>query len=185
MFKYYNFKSSTRKQTKQTMRKTTLKLNAIIAILGVVFCSSPLLAINPDLHTVIDTIPDAGFGEPIEVSREAVNIDNPFSDKVETSKVIPLESIQIDSTFIQLMDIPKNYSGYKIEILTTDEPLPSDHDIFYQHGKICLEKMPNNKYSYTLGRFESMDDATVFLQDFLVQRYPNAQIVSYENGERI
>lgn len=167
------------------MRKTTLKLIAILVILGVVFCSSPLFAANELHYTVLDTIPDAGFGEPIEVSREAVNRDNPFSDKGQVSKVIPLESVPLDSTFIQLMDIPKNYSGFKIEILTTDEPLPSNHDIFYQHGKICLEKMGNNKYAYTLGRFDNADDATIFLQDFLEQRYPKAKVVEYEKGERI
>jgi len=140
----------------------------------------------PIAKAALDTLPDEGFGEPVEISRESNQQPNPFGEKgVEASKVITEQSITVDTTYVQVAEIPKTYTGFKIEILNTAEPLPAEHDIFFHHGNLTMEEVGKKEYSYTLGAFGSRDEATVFMQDFLLQRYPEAKVVEYEEGERL
>jgi hypothetical protein len=170
------------------MKKTTHL--SLILFLSVMIFSSPAYSFNlplPDfLPAMADTLPDAGFGEPMEVSRESGQEANPFAPKAEeASKVIPIESLTVDSTYIKLNEIPKSYSGFKIEIFKSTEPLPADHDIFFQHGNVSVEEVRKNEYSYTLGDFDEQEDASIFMQDFLLQRYPDARVIEYEEGKRL
>ena len=174
------------------MKKATLNLSAIIVILtvalttghtntsGIYIDGDALKMFNP-----LDTLPDAGFGEPIEVTREPEKGFDPFNQENQQSKVIQEQSVPLDTSYFQLAKIPKSYTGFKIEIMNSAEPLPKEHDIFYQHGNLTMEKISDTKYSYTLGEFKDNETAILFLQDFLIQRYPKAQVIEYVEGERL
>ena len=173
------------------MKKTTCSNNlliAMIAILGIACLPSTTKAKNSMFNKTLevrDTLPDAGFGEPVEISRERSPIKDPFASENKPSKVIQVSSIEVDTSYRQLAKIPKGFTGYKIEIQNVEKPLPSDHDIFFQHGNLAMEKVSETEYSYTLGTFNDMDTASIFMQDFLLQRYPNARVIEYQEGERL
>jgi hypothetical protein len=81
-------------------------------------------------------------------------------------------------------DIPKEYTGYRIEILVTDSLLAQQHEVFFRHGNIGLESLASNQFAYTVGDFQDAESATRFLQQFILPRYNEARIVSYQNGKR-
>lgn len=171
------------------MKKTThlcLLFCFIFGITSVTAAKSSPMASFTAASPALDTLPDEGFGEPIEVTRESSQARSPFREKkVEPSKVIREQSITVDTSYVQVADIPKSYTGFKIEILNTEEPLPAAHDIFFHHGNLSLEELGKKEFSYTLGSFTSRDEAMVFMQDFLLKRYPEAKVVEYEAGERL
>lgn len=109
----------------------------------------------------------------------------PFAEKENTEPMIfQPQKVEVGDFQPRLYKVPDAYSGFKIEIMRAREPLPASHDIFFQHGKLFAEKLQNNTLSYMLGDFPSADEANAFLSGFLAQRYPDAQVVEYREGER-
>lgn len=80
--------------------------------------------------------------------------------------------------------LPNNYKGYMIEILSSPEELSQDHEIFYRHGNIVLYNSAGT-YTYLLGKFTELEDAERFLEDTMSERYPEAQVVEFEFGQRV
>ncbi len=85
---------------------------------------------------------------------------------------------------INTQTIPTNYTGYSIEFLTALRELSPSHEIFNRHGNIALEQQSNGLYSYMLGYFQDKQQADIFLKDYLIEKYPSANIVFYDNGKR-
>lgn len=135
-------------------------------------------------YTVLDTLPDESFDEPFEPRSSASRRQLAPKNEVDSSKVIPIVSLAVDSTFMQLKKIPKDYNGFKIELMTVPTELPAGHDLFFQHGNISVEMLPDSTYSYTLGQFEARPKAERFLYDLLIDRYPDARVVEYLKGKR-
>ncbi len=136
-----------------------------------------------------DTIPPpAGedFDTPFGKSRYTPENPDPFSTKeAPPSMVIPTFKVDIDTSFVHAQKLPVQYSGFKIEIQTAKEPLPSSHDIFFQHGKLVEDQLQDGTYSYLLGDFPTADEANAFMLDFLINRYPKARVVEYDGGGRL
>jgi hypothetical protein len=140
---------------------------------------------NSKASLFLDTIPDESFDEPFDIKPRENARPDLFAERGDSSRVIPLVSIALDSTFVKLNKIPKDYSGYKIELMAVDTELPAEHDLFFQHGNLSMELvLPDSIYSYTLGQFEERPKAETFLYDLLIHRYPDARVVEYENGQR-
>lgn len=144
----------------------------------------------------IQPIP-TNYQSPIRIDQSAprsgpkVNQDlpNPYDQKA-TSKIIIPEP-EFGETMVaaaqnnpRTYTLPLNYIGYKIEFYTTLSALPATHKIFNRHGNIVLERKENGLYSYLLGNFSDKQLAETFLQETLLNRYPTATLVSYENGQR-
>jgi len=117
------------------------------------------------------------------------DLPNPYDQKV-VDKVIMSEP-EVGETMVAIAQnnprtktIPSNYAGYKIEFFTSLSALPASHDIFNQHGNIVLERKSNGLYSYLLGDFKDKKIAETFLQESLLNRYPTATLIAYENGRR-
>ena len=85
---------------------------------------------------------------------------------------------------ISTQRIPNYYTGYKIEFLTALDELPTTHEIFNRQGQIAMEQQPNGIYSYMLGNFRDRQSADFFLKEHLLEKYPMANIVFYDNGKR-
>jgi hypothetical protein len=173
------------------MKKATLNLSTIILILGLGLTNgyADIHVLYMDdvfpMHNPMDTLPDTGFGEPLEASQEpAANFD-PFKQKNQRPRVLQEQMVPVDTSFFQLAKIPKSFTGFKIELMNSQEPLPKEHDIFFRHGNLSMEKISDTKYSYTLGTFHDNETALLFMQDFLIQLYPKAQVIEYADGERL
>lgn len=81
--------------------------------------------------------------------------------------------------------VKSNYTGYKIEILITDNPLPANHQLFNEMGGIEMDITNQNKYAYLIGNFSTEKSANHFLNTVIKGRYPEATIRKYDNGNRL
>lgn len=86
---------------------------------------------------------------------------------------------------VKARTIPNYYTGYKIEFLTALNELPATHEVFNRHGNITVEEQPNGIYSYMLGEFRDQQMAENFLKEHLLETYPAANLVLYNNGKRV
>jgi hypothetical protein len=141
-------------------------------------------ALQPACLTA-DTLPDESFDEPFEKTSPASDRRNPLLvQEADSSKVIPIVSLPVDTTAVQLKAIPKDYTGFKIELMSAQTELPPGHDLFFQHGNLSMEMLSDSTYSYTLGQFQERPKAERFMYNLLIDRYPDARVVEYEKGER-
>lgn len=81
-------------------------------------------------------------------------------------------------------DIPKEYTGFRIEIMVTDSLVPETDDLFFRHGNIGLEPLNSNRFAYTVGDFQDLESANNFLQQFMLPKYKDAQVIAYKDGRR-
>ena len=128
-------------------------------------------ALNPD-----DFATNAeGFGASITPSVSETSDSRIVSEvPVNTSNFVP-----------RIKQLPKNYTGYRIEFFNAPFELPSSHEIFAKHGNITVEQKKDGTYAYLLGDFSDWRDANKFLTNILLQRYPDARVVRYKRGNRL
>ncbi|MFK7936272.1 MAG: OmpA family protein [Saprospiraceae bacterium] len=93
--------------------------------------------------------------------------------------------IEVNSVSANTKSIPAGYTGYKVQFQYATQELPANHKIFTQHGNIFMDKINNGGVSYMLGDFNKRDTASKFLNNVILMRYPDAQVVYYEDGRRI
>ncbi len=79
--------------------------------------------------------------------------------------------------------IAANYTGYLIEILLSTKEIAADNPIFKQHGQVKKELRSDGGYSYLLGGFDKKKEASTFLKEVVISRYPMAKVVYYVNGK--
>ncbi|KGE86153.1 MULTISPECIES: hypothetical protein [Phaeodactylibacter] len=136
--------------------------------------------------SAVDTIPlSERFDEPLSGAvRQNEDRQPAFQQRANDRKVIPIETIETDTAYRNLQEIPEGYNGFKIEIMSTAMPLPPDHDLFFQHGNITLEELGEGEFSYLIGHFEEQAKAESFRAAFLEGRYPASKVVGYIEGQR-
>ena len=84
-----------------------------------------------------------------------------------------------------IIDLPENFTGYKVEIVKVKEqPLPDDDIIFFRHGNVVEEMLDETTFAYSIGQFGTEMAANEFMETFLLELYPEARVVSYEKGQR-
>ncbi len=86
---------------------------------------------------------------------------------------------------ISLASIPADYTGYRIEILSSNSKLTGSHKLFSQYGNLTMEERKDGKFSYLVGSFFEKKDAKDFLEHIVAPRYPDAQVINYFKGRRI
>jgi len=135
--------------------------------------------------------PTAKIDPSVQNSGPKANEDlpNPYGQNVVDKVIVPVPEygetiVAVAQNNPRTQSIPSNYSGYKIEFFTSLSALPANHQIFNQHGNIALERKTNGFYSYLLGDFKDKEVAEIFLQESLLNRYPTAIVIAYENGQR-
>ncbi len=140
----------------------------------------------PDYFLLPDTIPAGrGFGRDLDEGKYTPYQPNPFESKAAPPMVIPMSPLSIDSTHSAARNLPKAYTGFKIEIVVVDSLLLPDNELFQRHGNLCVEKITDKSYSYTIGSFQSAADADDFLLNFLSTPYPRARLIEYRDGKRL
>lgn len=77
------------------------------------------------------------------------------------------------------------YSGYAIEIASSNLPLDKYHPIFKQFGNVYYHKLKQGGYSYMiLADFSSDEAALHFLQHIIQPRVATAKLYQYKDGNR-
>ncbi len=117
------------------------------------------------------------------------DLPTPYGQKNQDEVIIPEPKfgetiVAVAQNNPRTHTIPSNYTGYKIEFFTTLSALPATHEIFSLHGNIVLERKANGLHSYLLGDFKDKRIAETFLQESLLDSYPTATLITYENGQR-
>lgn len=116
--------------------------------------------------------------ETIESSKEVKkNIK-----EVEPVKQAIAESSQDVSEVVKQKTLNK-YTGFRIVLLETNSPgLPKEAKIFSQ----ITEYTPaDNKYIYLVGKFNTKEEASNYLNENIVHIFKDAYIVQLNNGKRV
>ena len=92
--------------------------------------------------------------------------------------------VNTSNTLRKSNELPVNYTGYKVEFMTSMSELPMSHEIFSRHGNIYKEQRKDGSYAYLLGDFKAETNAYNFLDSIMKERYPNARVIGYELGRR-
>lgn len=75
-------------------------------------------------------------------------------------------------------------TGFYIQLVVSQEILEKDNILFQDFGNVLIEKTLNPKYCYLIGSFETKVSAQGFMNTIIIERYPNAKLVEFKNGER-
>jgi len=77
------------------------------------------------------------------------------------------------------------YSGYVIELTTSELPLTRDYEVFKNFGKIYHDKTAEGYYSYVIiADFNKRDSVEDYVKNIVAHRIPDAKIILYKNGKR-
>jgi outer membrane protein OmpA-like peptidoglycan-associated protein len=81
--------------------------------------------------------------------------------------------------------VSQTYTGYKIELLVSDEMLSADHSLFREMGGVEMDITFGEEYAYLIGNFSTEKSAQHFLNNVIKGRFPSAKIQHYENGQQV
>jgi hypothetical protein len=133
-----------------------------------------------------DTIPvDVGFDWRPSALSGASQRREPMAAGAVSSRVIPLVPVSVDTTHRTARKLPRDFAGFKIQLLVADSLLAPEHELFHQYGNLCVEELPSQRYAYTFGNFASAQDADRFLGEAVVDRFPQARVIHYQRGQRL
>jgi outer membrane protein OmpA-like peptidoglycan-associated protein len=141
----------------------------------------------PKAPTPADLEPAKGNSK-IEV-RE-VPISNQKSAVVEApSPIVEVPAKPKDVKLIYtLKSVPADYTGYKIEVLTTSAELGQDAPevlkIAEVINEISFDRTSAGATSYTIGSFQNWGETERFLEK-MKKQFPNAKIIDFFKGKRI
>lgn len=85
------------------------------------------------------------------------------------------------SPYIEI--IPNDYSGFKVQILSANNPVDSEHTFFISNKKVYVEKKEKG-FAYLLGHYDTREGASNYLESNVKKKYTDAFIVHYINGVR-
>ena len=115
--------------------------------------------------------------EAAQYSRKFVSIK---AEKKTTRK--PASSTR---TYAYTKRIPALYSGYVVELTTSELPLKKDYDAFKSFGKIYHDKTQKGYYSYVImADFNKKESVEDYIKNIVAHRIPDAKVILYKNGKR-
>ncbi len=122
---------------------------------------------------------EENFGNNLSNVDDDAIFNNPKNDRSQGEV-----RVNTANTLRKANELPVNYTGYKVEFMTSMSELPMSHDIFSRHGNIYKEQRKDGSYAYLLGDFKAETNAYNFLDSIMKERYPNARVIGYELGRR-
>ncbi len=97
-------------------------------------------------------------------------------------KILEIGKPEVKS--IELRSIPSGYNGFMIEIYRSAVPLGTGHYVRRSFADLYLEQTKPSSFSYLLGDFQSIEDALIYFEDEIEERFPRAKILEYKQGKR-
>ena len=103
---------------------------------------------------------------------------------LKTEKEITKKPIKAN-TYAYTKRIPALYSGYVIELATSDLPLTRDYEAFKNFGKVYHDKTQEGYYSYVIiADFNKKESVEDYVKNIVAHRIPDTKIILYKNGKR-
>lgn len=106
-------------------------------------------------------------------------------EKANIPKIIPVEPVASSDQLPPVAEVREDYSGFKIELMTTDTELQPDHELFFKHGNVQLQRKGTGTFSYLMGAYSSEWEAQRFYDEYLADQYPEGKVVEFQKGQRI
>lgn len=117
-------------------------------------------------------------------------IVTPKTMPIKESKELPKKDTKITtenkvkpSTTRKLLPFVAGYSGFMIEILTSEKEIAASNEIFTKFATLTLEHLDKG-LAYLTGDFKTKADAETFFNENVKKRYPKARIIEYKMGKR-
>ena len=81
--------------------------------------------------------------------------------------------------------VEQAYSGFKVELFTSEAELPNSNIVFTKYGKVYLDDNGSaTSFSYMIGHFVQKKSAENFLNTAILPKYPDAKVIKYKDGKR-
>lgn len=116
--------------------------------------------------------------------------ESPKEIPTEMSKATPKKENKVSSenkvklsTTRKLSPFVAGYSGFMIEILTSEKEIAASNEIFTKFATLTLEHLDKG-LAYLTGDFKTKADAEMFYNENVRKRYPKAKIIEYKMGKR-
>lgn len=122
---------------------------------------------------------EENFGNDLSKVDDDVIFNNPKNNRSQGEV-----RVNTANTLRKASELPVNYTGYKVEFMTSMSELPMSHEMFSRHGNIYKEQRKDGSYAYLLGDFKAETNAYNFLDSIMKERYPNARVIGYKLGRR-
>ena len=78
-----------------------------------------------------------------------------------------------------------NYTGFKIVVKFSKDPISHDDDVYKRHDDLVEYGSKSGSILYMIGDFPTEEKADKFLVKTVSQIYPGAYIVGFKNGNRL
>jgi hypothetical protein len=80
-------------------------------------------------------------------------------------------------------DLPTNFTGYKVELITVfNKKLSLNDELYTKFGGISIEQRTATSFTYLVGNFEDKAACDDYIAKVIQSRYPNAKGVKYNKG---
>ena len=125
--------------------------------------------------------PNVGLNQVKTIN--SVNLDQAGQISEEGTVVYKDDGSRIMNRSGRAILVSQSYSGFKVELFTSEAELPNSNIVFEKYGKVYLDATEAN-FSYMIGHFVQKKSAENFLNTVILPRYPDAKIIKYKDGKR-
>lgn len=91
---------------------------------------------------------------------------------------------EIAHYYRQHKKLPSFFSGYVIELTTSDLPLRRDYVLFEKFGNVMVDQLEEGGFAYVIKGFKNEKAAISFLNNIVIHKASEARVVLYEKGKR-
>lgn len=130
-----------------------------------IFCCINITQAQNNEDLAITTEKKGAFNESADVSDEIIEEEIPYY-------------------YRQHKKLPTFYTGYVIELTTSDLPLRRDYNLFEKFGNVFVDQMKEGGFSYMITGFRNEKAATSFLKNIVIHRASEARVIYYNKGDR-
>ncbi len=104
-----------------------------------------------------------------------------FADN--STAYVPTE--QVTKVYRLQKRLPAFYTGFAIEVATSDLPVQKSHPIYGKFGKIYYHKLKEGGYSYLIQTpFSDLKSVRKFYENVVKSKSNDARIIKYNKGKR-
>ncbi len=138
--------------------------------------------------------------EVVETTKDKVTLPTPRRDAEETATPNPPAPVTdadakpatppskprvVASEGRGAIKLPSDYTGFKIQLIGAPSPLPKTHEIFREFAFVTVQQTMVGEYLYLIGDFRNQVQAQTFMDRSIIARFPEAQVVNFEQGKRV